>query len=117
MERLLDFTQPFDVNLLDSVVRVFYECPPGTTKEQQKTAERVLTALKEHPESWRVADKILVGSTNPNSRFLALQILEVTIKVNNNNNNNNEKKKKREALSLLNSFFFVVFVLHTSLFF
>lgn len=82
MERLLDFTQPFDVNLLDSVVRVFYEFPPGTTKEQQKEAERVLTALKENPESWRVADKILIGSTNPNSRFLALQILEVTIKVN-----------------------------------
>jgi exportin-1 len=39
-------------------------------------AERVLTKLKEHPDSWTRVDAILERAASPQTKFFALQILE-----------------------------------------
>uniref|UniRef100_H2YXR4 Exportin-1 n=1 Tax=Ciona savignyi TaxID=51511 RepID=H2YXR4_CIOSA len=43
-------------------------------------AENILTALKEHPESWTRVDTILEYSQNQQTKYYALQILENVIK-------------------------------------
>jgi len=40
----------------------------------------VLTRLKEHPEAWTRVDAILEFSTNQQTKYFALQILEQVIK-------------------------------------
>lgn len=76
MERILDFSQPFDVGLLDQVVECVYQ---GTTQERD-LAQRVLTQLQEHPDAWLVVDKILEYSKSSAAKFFGLQILESVIK-------------------------------------
>mmetsp|Transcript_26089 Transcript_26089/g.42132 ORF Transcript_26089/g.42132 Transcript_26089/m.42132 type:complete len:1081 (+) Transcript_26089:326-3568(+) len=77
MERLLDFSQPIDVRLLEQVVQSLHTSPQETTRAQ---ANEVLTKLKEHPEAWQSAGKVLEESTDQFTRFFALQVLEDTIK-------------------------------------
>lgn len=76
--QLLDFSEgsKLDINLLDYVVHVMY------TGEglAQRTAQDVLTALKEHPEAWIRVDTILEYSKNQQTKYYALQILENVIK-------------------------------------
>ena len=47
--KLLDFSQKFDIGLLDRVVTTMYMAPG---QNQQKMAQEVLTNLKEHPDAW-----------------------------------------------------------------
>lgn len=47
---------------------------------QQKAAQEVLTALKEHPDAWTRVDTILEYSQNQQTKFYGLQILEQVIK-------------------------------------
>ena len=47
---------------------------------QQRTAQEVLTTLKEHPDSWTRVDTILEYSVNQQTKYYALQILENVIK-------------------------------------
>lgn len=76
-ERLLDFSQPFDVPLLDATVAAFY----GTgAPEERNAAELLLNRLKEHPDMWMRVNNVLESSTNANSKFFALQVLEELIK-------------------------------------
>ncbi|KAG0570872.1 hypothetical protein M758_6G185900 [Ceratodon purpureus] len=76
-EKLLDFTQPFDVGLLDATVAAFY----GTgSKDERAGAERVLRQLQEHPDTWTRVVTILQNSTIANTKFYALQVLEGVIK-------------------------------------
>ncbi|KAF7322973.1 Importin N-terminal domain-containing protein [Mycena chlorophos] len=71
MEALLDFSQPFDVQLLDRVATAFY----GGSGQEQQMAQLALTQFEEHPDSWtRVPDILEKGS--PQSKFIGLQILE-----------------------------------------
>ncbi|CAD5118443.1 DgyrCDS7150 [Dimorphilus gyrociliatus] len=74
--KLLDFNQKLDINLLDSVVGCMY----SGIGQEQKVAQDVLTNLKEHPEAWTRVDTILEYSTNQQTKFYALQILETVIK-------------------------------------
>ncbi|KAK3751473.1 hypothetical protein QZH41_009183, partial [Actinostola sp. cb2023] len=74
--QLLDFTQKLDINLLDNVVSWFY-CSVGP---QQKVAGQILTQLKQHPDAWTRVDTILEFSTNQETKYFALQILEIVIK-------------------------------------
>ena len=46
---------------------------------QQRIAQEVLTTLKEHPEAWTRVDTILEYSSNPQTKYYALQILEQVI--------------------------------------
>ncbi|XP_042903085.1 exportin-1 isoform X2 [Parasteatoda tepidariorum] len=73
---LLDFSQKLDINLLDSVVNCMYV---GQGAEQ-KIAQKVLTALKEHPDAWTRVDTILEFSKNQQTKYYGLQILETVIK-------------------------------------
>ncbi|ODV91581.1 hypothetical protein CANCADRAFT_72949 [Tortispora caseinolytica NRRL Y-17796] len=76
MESLLDFSKPsIDIELLDRTVDALYTGSGDTQKE----AQTVLTQFQEHPDAWQRADQILEGSNNPQTRFLALRILDKLI--------------------------------------
>lgn len=73
---LLDFNQKLDIGLLDSVVVSMY----AGNGETQRVAQEVLTTLKEHPDAWTRVDTILEYSSNQQTKYYALQILEQVIK-------------------------------------
>lgn len=75
--KLLDFSQKFDVQLLDNIVNCMY----SSSGQQQKSAQDVLTAFKEHPDAWTRVDGILEFSMSQQTKYYALQILENVIKV------------------------------------
>lgn len=74
--KLLDFNQKFDIGLLDRVVSSLYQ----GQGEQHEIAKKILQQLKEHPDSWMKVDSILETSSNQETKFYALQILENVIK-------------------------------------
>lgn len=74
--RILDFSQPLDIKLLDEVVNAMY----NSSGNEQKLAEKILSALKEHPDSWTRVDSILEYSSSQQTKYFALQILEALIK-------------------------------------
>jgi len=47
--------------------------PACARRPQRVAAERVMLQLQEHPDMWTRVDAILETSSNPNSKFLALQ--------------------------------------------
>eukprot|EP00897_Mesotaenium_endlicherianum_P006313 jgi/Mesen1/570/ME000107S10809 len=70
-QKLLEFSQPLDVTLLDATVSAFY----GTgSSDERAAAERILRALQEHPDTWTRVVPILQESQNLNSKFFALQV-------------------------------------------
>lgn len=69
--RLVDFTQPLDVPLLDVTVEAFYT---SASKDERAAAERVLRALQEHPETWTRVVPILQTSQSAKTKFFALQV-------------------------------------------
>ncbi|XP_046372994.1 exportin-1-like [Haliotis cracherodii] len=75
--KLLDFNQKLDIQLLDNVVACMYA---GDGPQQQQMAQKVLTELKEHPDAWTRVDTILEFSSNQQTKYYALQILENVIK-------------------------------------
>lgn len=75
-QALLDFNQRLDINLLDNVVGCMY----NGKGDEQSSAEKILTQFKEHPEAWTKVDTILEFSTNQQTKYYALQILENLIK-------------------------------------
>eukprot|EP00899_Mesostigma_viride_P028462 jgi/Mesvir1/8800/Mv02704-RA.1 len=76
-EKLLDFSLPFDVPLLDATVTSFYG---AGSNEQRIAAESVLRQLQEHPDAWTKVDGIIEKSTSVNTKYFALQILENLVK-------------------------------------
>jgi exportin-1 len=74
--KLLDFNQKLDIDLLDNIVASLY----NSTGEQLRMAQDILTRLKEHPDAWTRVDSILEYSQNQQTKFYALQILEEVIK-------------------------------------
>ncbi|XP_059485052.1 exportin-1 [Neocloeon triangulifer] len=74
--KLLDFNQKLDITLLDNIVGCMYT----GIGEQQRAAQEVLTTLKEHPDAWTRVDTILEYSSNQQTKYFALQILEQVIK-------------------------------------
>jgi len=74
--KLLDFNQKLDINLLDSIVTCMYT----GDGQRQRMAQEVLTSLKEHPDAWTRVDTILEYSSNQQTKYYALQILENVIK-------------------------------------
>ena len=71
--KLLDFSQKFDVQLLDNIVNCMY----SSSGQQQKSAQDVLTAFKEHPDAWTRVDGILEFSMSQQTKYYALQIAPV----------------------------------------
>ncbi|KAJ5069587.1 intein-containing exportin-1 precursor [Anaeramoeba ignava] len=78
-EQLLNFSEEsFNVELLDEVVNALYY----GTNEERNFAQEILTKFRDHPDSWKRVDVIIEYSNNDNTKFLAVQILEKTIKFN-----------------------------------
>ncbi|KAI9277581.1 nuclear export factor CRM1 [Sporodiniella umbellata] len=71
-EGILDFSKELDVTLLDQVVMTFFT---GAGQEQQ-IAQQILTQFQDHEEAWTKVDGILEKSNVPQTKFIALQILE-----------------------------------------
>ncbi|ORX53573.1 nuclear export factor CRM1 [Hesseltinella vesiculosa] len=71
-ESILDFSKELDVTVLDQVVQTLYT---GSGNDQQ-VAQRVLTQFQENEEAWTKVDGILERSQMPQTKFIALQILE-----------------------------------------
>mmetsp|Transcript_8910 Transcript_8910/g.15655 ORF Transcript_8910/g.15655 Transcript_8910/m.15655 type:complete len:579 (+) Transcript_8910:602-2338(+) len=76
MERLLDFSQPVDVSLLEQVVQALNTSPDAQVRQQ---ANQTLTAFKENPNSWQTTATVLEATKDPMTKFFALQVLETTI--------------------------------------
>jgi len=76
-EKLLDFSVPLDLPLLDATVNSFY-C--ATTSEERNAAEKILQLFQDHPDSWTRVDGIIEQTQNLNSKFFALRVLESVIR-------------------------------------
>lgn len=68
--KLLDFSQPFDVSLLDQVVNAMND----PSNSQRGVANQIMVALQEHKESWHKVCDILEQSSNPHTKFFGLQV-------------------------------------------
>lgn len=75
MESILDFSSDLNITTLDEVVDTFYK----GSGAQQKQAQDILTKFQEHPDAWQRADKILQFSSNPQTKFIGLTILDKLI--------------------------------------
>ena len=75
--KLLDFSQPFDVALLDQVVVAMND----PANSQRQVANQIMVALQEHQESWNKVCDILEQSTNPATKFFGLQVRKRTCTV------------------------------------
>lgn len=77
MERLLDFSKPLDIPLLEQVVVTLNTSPD---KNLRTRANEVLTAFKNNEDSWRTAGEVLTHSKDFMARFFALGVLEDAVK-------------------------------------
>ncbi|BAM39888.1 uncharacterized protein TOT_020000160 [Theileria orientalis strain Shintoku] len=76
---LLDVSRPFDegmVPLLDSIITSMFD---GTNIKNRETAHKILEQFKSLPDSWKHVAVILAKSKNSNTKFYALQVLEICI--------------------------------------
>lgn len=78
MEKILDFEGETDVALFDRVVEALYGS--GGSSSDRQNSQSVLSQFQSHPMAWTRADKILQMSTNPQSKYIALSILDNLIK-------------------------------------
>jgi len=75
---LLNFEQPWDaskVQMLDHVVNAML----SRDEKVRNVAHEVLNQVKSHPNSWTAVDTILVSSQSPDTKFVALNLLEGVI--------------------------------------
>lgn len=72
MEAILNFSDLFDIELFEKVVKTLYE----SYGQEQQNAQRVITKFQEHPDSWTKVDAILEHTKSLQCKFIALQILE-----------------------------------------
>lgn len=72
---ILDFSQDLDIGLLDRVVAAMYT----GTGQDQKMAQQVLAQFQEHPEAWQRVPAVLQQSSNAQTKYIALQILDKLI--------------------------------------
>ncbi|RLN65002.1 hypothetical protein BBJ28_00010896 [Nothophytophthora sp. Chile5] len=69
-QKLLDFSQPFDVAALDQVV----QCMNDPKSPHQRVANQIMVALQEHQDSWTRASDILEQSSSVQTKFFGLQM-------------------------------------------
>lgn len=67
----------WSVELLDQLVDIVYK----TYGEEQNRAQRVLSAIKEHEQSWTKVDQIIEKSRSHQTKYFGLQILEEAVKL------------------------------------
>ncbi|WFD31477.1 Karyopherin transporter [Malassezia sp. CBS 17886] len=72
MEAILDFSQELDMALLDSIVVAMYT----GAGQDQRMAQQALAQFQEHPDAWQRVPTILQQSSNSQTKYLALQVLD-----------------------------------------
>ena len=72
---LLDFSQPFDVTLLDQIVAIANEA----SHPNRSGADEFLQKLTENPDMWKRSYDVLENSKNELTKFFMLQVLQVAI--------------------------------------
>ena len=77
MDTLTDPGKPVDIEFLDSVVRTFY----NDRGERQVQAKQILESFSSSPNAWQKVDQILANSHSQETKFIALNVLNDTIKV------------------------------------
>lgn len=75
-EALQQLQSNFSVELLDTVVVAAFD----PVNPQRAAANKVLMAFQETPDVWTKADAILETSTNAQTKFFGLQILDAAIR-------------------------------------
>lgn len=76
MDALLDFSRPFDVRLFERTVNTFY----APSNPEHAHAHKIIVALRENVQAWRHVKQILDESSDPQAKFIALSILEDTVR-------------------------------------
>lgn len=76
MDKILDLNNDFDVKMFDEIVTTAL----NPSSPNKTTAENILLKFKDLPDSWTKIDCILKNSSSKQSKFIALQILEETVK-------------------------------------
>ena len=74
-QSILDFSQDLDLVLLDNIVAAMYT---GAGADQ-RMAQQVLAQFQEHPDAWQRVPVIMQQSTNSQTKYIALQILDKLI--------------------------------------
>ncbi|KAH9385544.1 exportin-1 [Nematocida major] len=77
MEKILESTEEFDVDLFDSIIQAFY----NPMDKNHKRAESVLLQFREHPDSWARTAPIISESKDHRSKVFAVQALERAVKI------------------------------------
>ncbi|KAJ3332106.1 Karyopherin transporter [Blyttiomyces sp. JEL0837] len=72
MDAILDFSRDLDIALLDQVVATMYR----SVGPERKMAEQVIEQFRVHPDAWKRVDAILERSQQPETKYIALLILE-----------------------------------------
>lgn len=70
MDALLNPSIPFDVTLLDNIMRVFNDPRHAARGE----ADEILVRFRSDPESWTKVDTILSTSLENSTKYYALQV-------------------------------------------
>lgn len=68
--RLLDFSQPLDLELFDDVSRALGSGSP----ESVSASQEVLMGFREAPEAWTVVDHVIDSNCSVHAKFLAAQV-------------------------------------------
>ncbi|ELA42365.1 uncharacterized protein VICG_00463 [Vittaforma corneae ATCC 50505] len=76
MDKILDLNAEFDIKLFDEIV----SSALNPSSPNKAIAENILLQFKDLPSSWTKIDCILKNSSSKQSQFIALQILEETVK-------------------------------------
>lgn len=78
MEQILDNSRDLDVEQFDKVVSAFYGT--GASPVERKQAEQVLETFQADPAAWLRVAPVLQASTVPQSKFLALNVLDKLVR-------------------------------------
>ncbi|KAI5128216.1 exportin-1 [Nematocida parisii] len=92
MEKLLECTDEFDVELFDFVIKTFYD----PMDKEHKRAETVLLRYREHPDSWAHTAAVVKDSRDPRAKVFAVQVLERAVKIRWSMLTEEQKKGARE---------------------
>ncbi|KAK2964914.1 putative exportin 1B [Blattamonas nauphoetae] len=95
MERLLDFSQPFDVSLFDDVVGSLFHGPDPQARGQ---ANHVLTQFQEHDHAWIHSPAIIDNSSRIESKVIALNTLDAYIRKQWNTIEQNERENIKKFI-------------------
>ena len=74
-EKLFDFEDDFDVNLLESIA-VSASSPKGQTNEQFQLANDILQRFREDPRAWTRVPTILDYAQHPQTKRFALTVMD-----------------------------------------